>query len=83
MNKLNSFFKEFHKGQALFGETISTVVNSLLLSLVYFLGIGLTSIFAKFANRRFLDKETDLLKESYWEEFHFMKIEEGEHFRQY
>ena len=41
------FFKGFRDGQKVFGESIVIIVNSFLLSLVYFFGIGMTSIIGK------------------------------------
>ena len=47
MNKKETkeFFKGLKKGQKKFGENIAGIVNSILLTFVYFIGIGLTSIF--------------------------------------
>tara|TARA_Y100000310_G_scaffold307622_1_gene349898 strand:- start:399 stop:638 length:240 start_codon:yes stop_codon:yes gene_type:complete len=60
------FFKGIWKGQKAFGEAISSLVNSVLLSIVYFLGVGLTSIFAKILKKQFLEMKIDKNKKSYW-----------------
>ena len=49
------FFKGYKEGMKEFGETISIVVNSILLSVVYILGVGITKIFSKIKNKEFLE----------------------------
>jgi len=45
MAKVKEMFDEFMGGSKMFGELISAIINLLLLSIVYFIGVGLTSIF--------------------------------------
>ena len=59
-------FKEFKKGQKKFGEDIAIIINSILLSFVYFVGVGLTSIFAKVFRKNFLELKPDKKIKSYW-----------------
>ena len=71
-------FSEFVKP---FTDKVNLVVNTILLSLVYFIGVGLTSISAKIVGKKFLklekensnshwiDKEQNTSKESYFRQF--------------
>ena len=43
---------------------VSTVVNFILLLIVYFVGIGLTSLFGKAARKRFLELNPET--KTYW-----------------
>ena len=47
--------KEFRKGMELFAKSIAVFVNSVLLSVVYFLGVGITTVLAKLFKKKFLD----------------------------
>lgn len=58
----------FSEGMRLFGESISAIVNTLLLTLVYIVGIGLTSVVAKMFGKHFLDSSVDREARSYWRE---------------
>lgn len=77
------FLKGIKKGQEEFGETIAIVVNSALLSIVYFAGVGITSLFAKIFGNSFLDYKDDASKKSYWEELNLGKESLGEYCRQF
>lgn len=68
------FFKDFKEGQKLFGENISAIINFIILSLVYFVGIGLTSIIGKIFGKSFLNLKE---KETYWEDLNLKKDMEG------
>ena len=56
--KIKIFLKGVTRGQREFGESITVIINSVLLSIVYFVGIGFTSIFAKISGKHFLDLKT-------------------------
>jgi hypothetical protein len=60
-------------------ENISIIVNSILLSVVYFVGVGLTSIIAKIAKKEFL--ETEMKRESYWSPLNLKKEDEENYYR--
>jgi len=83
MGKTKDFFKGLKQGQKLFGEVIAMVVNSLLLTLVYIIGVGVTSIFAKIIGKDFLDKKLDSEAKSYWEDFNLGLRKKEEYYRQY
>ena len=44
-------FKPFKEGMNDFGSTIAIIVNSISLSFVYFLGVGITSFVAKLISK--------------------------------
>src|SRR3989344_2513352 len=48
------------------GVFLSLLVNSLLLSLIYFSAVGLTSFAAKIAGKKFLDTQVLKNKHTYW-----------------
>jgi len=58
--------KEIKEGQKQFGEDIAEFVNFILLSVVYFIGVGFTYLFAKIAGKHFLELECKSSQESYW-----------------
>lgn len=63
------FFKGFKKGAAIFGECITALINSALLTAVYAFGVGITSILAKVSGKRFLDRHPDKKKTTYWSDW--------------
>ena len=79
----NKFFTGIRKGQKEFGGDISAIINLALLSLVYFLGVGMTFIIAKFGGKKFLDLEIDKNVESYWEELNLSKKKMEDYYRQF
>lgn len=83
MTKLKEFMTGFKYGQKDFGETISTIINSALLILVYFLGIGLTSIIAKISGKSFLDLSIDEKAKTYWRDLNLAKKPIKEYYRQF
>jgi len=78
-----SFAGSFFKGSKNFGENISIIVNSILLSFVYFVGVGLTSIFAKIFKKSFLELKTEKENETYWSELNLTKNSMEEYYRQF
>ena len=75
------FFKSFKKGMNQFGNNITIIVNSILLTLVYIIGVGTTSLFAKLFRKRFLElrKKSD----SYWGDSNLRKKPIREYYRQF
>lgn len=59
-------FLEFKKGLMEFGLNFNALVNLIILSLVYLLGIGPTSIVAKVFGKHFLSLKIARSKKSYW-----------------
>ena len=81
MAKIKQMFDEFMEGSKMFGELISAIINLLLLSFVYFIGFGLTSIFAKILGKKFIDDK--ITKNSYWEELNLTTRPFKEYYRQF
>ena len=63
----------FKKGYKEFNQNIIAIVNSTLLSIVYLIGVGITSIISKIARKRFLDVSISKDKTSYWENLDLRK----------
>jgi len=82
MSFIKESFESFKKGQKHFGEDIAVIINSILLSFVYVLGVGLTSIFAKIVGKHFLDLKTEE-KDTYWSELNLGKKPMEEYYRQF
>ena len=68
------FLKSYARGFQTFGLHVSTVVNFVLLLIVYFVGIGLTSLFGKAARKKFLDLNPE--SKTYWTELKLSYKEE-------
>jgi len=77
-----SFFKNFKKGMTTFGNDISTIVNTVLLFVVYVVGIGVTSIVAKIIGKKFLDMKLSS-KKSYWRSLNLKKKSVDDYYRQF
>lgn len=78
---IKKLLKDIKKGNKMFGDDISSVVNFLLLTFVYFLGVGVTSIVAKISGKHFL--ELNRKKDSYWSELNLGKLKKEEYLRQF
>lgn len=83
MNKLKKIGKEFNSGQKEFGEDIARIINSMLLTVVYFLGVGLAWIMVKFNKTHVLDKETDPKAKTYWKDLNLTVKSIKEYYRQF
>ena len=59
------FFIGFKEGFKSFGHKISNIINFVMLLIVYFSALGLTSIFAKIFGKHFLDL-TNKKETTYW-----------------
>ncbi len=78
------YFKEgFSEGKELFSNKISIIINFLLLTIVYFTGVFLTSIFAKISKKKFLDLMPQKEASTYWEDLNLDKKEEKYYFKQF
>lgn len=75
------FFKGFKKGMKSFNESISAIINTILLFMVYIIGVGLTYAFAKIAGKHFLDLKKR--EDSYWSDLNLKKKEMKEYYRQF
>ena len=75
------FFKGFKKGMKGFGDNLTIIINSILLSLVYIIGVGLTSLFAKLFRKKFL--ELKKRRGTYWSELNLKKKSTEDYYRQF
>ena len=82
MGNLKLHFAAFKKGISKFGQNISTLVNFMLLSLVYLLGVGFTSILSKLLKKNFLDTKISN-KKTYWSKLDLKKESIEKHMRQF
>ena len=82
-NDLRLFFSSARKGSLKFAKLITSIVNFILLFFVYFIGIGLTSFFAKIFNKKFLDIKDSKEKDTYWLDLNLKKRDIQEYYRQF
>lgn len=69
-NKMKiNFLKGLKEGNEEFTKNITIIVNSILLSIAYFIGVGFTFLLAKLFNKRFLEMKIEKDKKTYWKEF--------------
>ena len=78
---IKKLLKDMRDGQKMFGDDISSIVNFLLLTFVYFLGVGITSVIAKISGKHFLEFKKE--GKSYWSELNLSKRKREEYYRQF
>jgi len=83
MKELKQFFKGIKKGVENFGYTISIIINSLLLLIVYLIGAGVTKLFAKIMGKHFLAHKFSKKRETYWIDLNLEKRPTEEYYRQF
>jgi len=81
--KIRDFFEGFVAGQKTFGENISVITNSILLSIVYFFGVGPISIIAKIFRKNFLDLKPNKNARTYWLEINLDKKSLEQYYKQF
>lgn len=81
MKNENLFVKGFVAGFRNFGYNITNVVNFVLLLLVYFIGVGSTSLIARVSKKKFLDLEQK--GKTYWKERNLGKQPLEHYYRQF
>jgi hypothetical protein len=79
---MKRFISGFKQGQRIFADTIATIVNVVLLSIVYILGIGITSITAKIFKKSFLELNQKSSK-SYWRPLNLTKKPLEDYYKQF
>ncbi len=80
---IKQVLNDLKKGQKAFGEDIAIIINSVLLTFVYFLGVGFTFLLAKISNKKFLDLEIEKNKKTYWEDLNLNKKKMEDYYRQF
>ena len=63
---MKSLINGFIKGFKDYGYGINLIVNTVLLSLIYFLGIGTVNLVARLKGKHFLDMKKE--RKTYWKE---------------
>ncbi len=82
MKKMLSFLKGFEKGFENFGKFIKDVVNYILLTIVYIIGVGFTAIIAKIFGKKFLNIKKQK-KSTYWTDLNLKKEKIENYYRQF
>lgn len=77
------FFKGFKDGMTGFGDLIAIIVNTVLLFIAYFIGVGITSIVAKIVGKNFLEMKTSAKVKTYWSDLNIKKRSLEECYRQF
>jgi len=80
---MKDLFIGIKKGIKYFGSNTQLLINSLLLTLVYFIGVGLSSLIAKLFRKHFLDKEISKNCKSYWSALNLNKEHAERYYRQF
>jgi len=83
LNPITIFFKGFKRGTQNFGQTINSIINSALLLAVYFIGVGLTSIFAKLIGKHFLYMNVSKKRDTYWSDLNLKKRPIEDYYNQF
>ncbi len=82
MKKGKLFFKGFLEGFKKFSHAFATVVNFILLTIVYIVGVGITSLVAKLVGKKFLNLDKKR-RPSYWEDKDLKKEPMENYYRQF
>ena len=80
---LKQFLGGFKFGFKNFSHSISLVVNLILLSVIYFIGVGLTLIVAKLFKKKFLDTLMEKKPKTYWSPLDLGKRPLKDYYRQF
>lgn len=81
-SKNRRFLIGFKEGTKNFGQGIALIINTILLTFVYLVGVGLTSTVAKISRKHFL--EMNLSKnDTYWSDLNLKKKSIDKYYRQF
>ena len=83
MKFLRFFLKGFGKGIKDFGEIFGFVVNSVILLVVYVIGIGFSSILAKLLRKMCFETKPSEKKSSYWTHLEIKENDSESFYRQF
>ncbi len=83
MAAMGSFFRGLKRGAIDFSENIGIFLNLFLLTVVYFLGVGLVCLISKILGKKFLDLNIDKRGKTYWEKRSIIGEEETNFHRQF
>lgn len=82
MKELKQFLMGFRRGLESFGNNITIIINSVLLFIAYFIGIGFTAILAKLTRKHFIERKLSN-KKSYWSDLNLKKKPIEKYYRQF
>jgi hypothetical protein len=77
-----SVWNEIKTGFHDFGKYVTNIVNFFLLLIVYFVGVGLSSIINKFSKKKSLDL-TSHSNKTYWKDYNLKKEKKSNYYRQF
>ena len=83
MTSTKQFYDGFINGMKKFGHVTYSTINYGLLLVVYFFGVGLTSIFAKVLKKHFLEIKISKRVKSYWSDIDLKKKPIEKYYRQF
>ena len=83
MKRIKQFFRGFKMGMGAFGYNLSVIINTILLSIVYVIGVGLTSVIAKIIGKRFMEMKVLRTVDTYWSDLNLKKKPIDEYYRQF
>ena len=78
---MSGFFIGVKEGMHEFGRLIGGIINAALLFVVYVIGVGITSVIAKFTGKHFLEMRQG--KKSYWTTLNLKKKPLEAYYRQF
>lgn len=79
---LRQVFHWFREAMGYVGRGIALIINTVLLSFVYFIGVGITSLIAKAFGKRFLEVKSSK-KSSYWSDLNLKRKKLEDYYRQF
>ena len=80
MKNIKQFFNGFKEGAVDFNKNLTTLINVILLTLVYIIGIGIPSIIAKVSGKHFFDTSR---RDTYWLDLNIKKKPLEEYYKQF
>jgi len=78
---MKHFIKGFKDGLKYLGENINFLVNCFLFSIIYLIGVGLTSVFLKIFRKHLL--ELSIGRKTYWEKMVADDKEKNNYYNQF
>ena len=76
-------FKGFTKGFKELGESVNKAVNTVLLSIVYIVGVGIVSVIARIQKKKLLLLKHEQKKETYYQGLMLSSKPKKEYYRQF
>lgn len=73
----------FAQGFKDFSNSITALINALLLVPIYVIGVGITAITAKLVRKHFLERDITPEKETYWVDLNLKKEKLENYYRQF